>query len=191
MADLFWTCFSPEAKTFYKDIAKACNHAHLEVGLPMGHNNINLAIESMLQNTAAKYPIRRSHVIMLYITASPRSAPLNSLFTRPLPHRLVVALVDGAAARRDYYQSPFNLKHFGLNEIKITSNTTTLPTTPYMLDFKEKKYLHTFIQLFEGIGIGTDNKSNTKAIVLTCDPNKALKYNKFARNNELKQFDSR
>uniref|UniRef100_A0A915HL56 Uncharacterized protein n=1 Tax=Romanomermis culicivorax TaxID=13658 RepID=A0A915HL56_ROMCU len=31
IADLFWTCFSPEGKTFYRRIAKACNHLHREV----------------------------------------------------------------------------------------------------------------------------------------------------------------
>uniref|UniRef100_A0A915HN59 Uncharacterized protein n=1 Tax=Romanomermis culicivorax TaxID=13658 RepID=A0A915HN59_ROMCU len=31
MADLSWIHFSPKAKTFYKNIAKACNHLHCEV----------------------------------------------------------------------------------------------------------------------------------------------------------------
>uniref|UniRef100_A0A915K685 Uncharacterized protein n=1 Tax=Romanomermis culicivorax TaxID=13658 RepID=A0A915K685_ROMCU len=31
MADLLWTRFSPEAKIFYKDIAKACNHSRREM----------------------------------------------------------------------------------------------------------------------------------------------------------------
>uniref|UniRef100_A0A915HHI6 Uncharacterized protein n=1 Tax=Romanomermis culicivorax TaxID=13658 RepID=A0A915HHI6_ROMCU len=36
MADLFWTPFPPEAMIFHNNIAKACNHLHPEVGLPMG-----------------------------------------------------------------------------------------------------------------------------------------------------------
>uniref|UniRef100_A0A915HVN6 Uncharacterized protein n=1 Tax=Romanomermis culicivorax TaxID=13658 RepID=A0A915HVN6_ROMCU len=36
MADLSLTNFSPEAKTYFKDIANSCDHLHPEVGLPMG-----------------------------------------------------------------------------------------------------------------------------------------------------------
>uniref|UniRef100_A0A915KPF3 Uncharacterized protein n=1 Tax=Romanomermis culicivorax TaxID=13658 RepID=A0A915KPF3_ROMCU len=36
MADLFSTSFSPEAKTFHKDIAEASNHLCCEVELPVG-----------------------------------------------------------------------------------------------------------------------------------------------------------
>ena len=123
-------------------------------------DNINLALETMLANTAAKYPIRRCQVSSLFITQNRRSTPINSLFSGPLPRRLVVALVSGSGARGSYLHDPFYFRNFGINEIKITSGSTVVPITPYSLNFNENNYLRSYIQMFEGLGISNDNKGN-------------------------------
>jgi hypothetical protein len=123
-------------------------------------DSISLAIENMLQTTSVKYPVRRCQVTCMHITENRRSTPLNSLFSGPLPRRLVVGLVGSGAVRGDYSFSPFNFNDFGISEIKVTSGSVTIPTTPYKLDFEDNKFLRTYIQMYEGLGIGNDNKGN-------------------------------
>ena len=123
-------------------------------------DSINLAIETMLQNTTIKYPIRRTQITTLHITENRRSTPLNALFTGITPRRLVVGLVKAEALRGNYNLSPFDFQDFGISEIKLTSSTVTLPNTPYKLNFDENKYVRAFVDMFEGLNVGNDNRGN-------------------------------
>lgn len=122
--------------------------------------SINMAIESMLQNTTVKYPIRRTHLTSLHVTENRRSTPLNALFSGNVPRRLVVGMVLAKGARGAYDESPLTFQNFGLSEIKITSGTVTVPSTPYKLNFDENRYLRAYMQMFEGLGTAGDDKGN-------------------------------
>jgi hypothetical protein len=123
-------------------------------------DGINLAIESMLQNTTVKYPIRRTQITSLHITENRRSTPLNSLFSGSLPRRIVVGMVAAESARGSYKKSPFDFRDFGISEIKITSGSTTVPSTPYKLDFDSNRFIKAYVQLFEGMGVAGEDKGN-------------------------------
>jgi hypothetical protein len=124
------------------------------------NDSIGLAIESMLQNTSVKYPIRRVQLTSMHITENRRSTPLNSLFSGILPRRILVALVEATASRGSYKSSPFCFKDYGLREIRIVSGTNTVPTTPYRLNFENKQCLRAYNQMFEGLGISGEDKGN-------------------------------
>lgn len=124
-------------------------------------DGINTAIETMLRTASAKYPIRRTQVTTLHITENRRSTPLNSLFSGALPRRLVVGLVDAEAARGHMAKSPFNFQHFNVTEIKVSSGTNIVPSTPYKLNFADgDNYMRAFVQMFEGLGTGSDDRGN-------------------------------
>ena len=122
--------------------------------------SISLAIENMLSNTSAKYPIRRTQLTTIHITENRRSTPLNSLFNGPSPRRIVVGMVKAEASRGSNITSPFNFENFGISEIKITSGTVTVPSTPDQLNFDANLYIRAFAQMFEGLGIAGNDKGN-------------------------------
>lgn len=142
------------------DIQKMCMYMKkVEIS-----DDVNVAIETMLQRNSAKYPIRRTQITTIHITENRRSTPLNSLFTGILPRRLVVGLVSAEGSRGSYKTCPFHFKPFSIAEIKIVSGTTTVPSTPLKLDFSRNMFKRAFTQLFEGIGIANEDKGNDISI---------------------------
>ena len=51
-------------------------------------------------------------------------------------------------------------EHFNVEDIKITSGTTVVPSTPYKLNFGVGWVMRAFTKLFEGIGISGEDKGN-------------------------------
>jgi len=127
-------------------------------------DSLNVAIETMLHRTSAKYPIRRTQLTTLHITENRRSTPLNSLFTGVLPRRLIIGLVAAEAARGSFKTCPFQFKPFAISEIKISSGNITVPAMPYKLDFDQNIYKKAFVQLFEGIGIAGNDRGNNISV---------------------------
>uniref|UniRef100_A0A915K0P5 Uncharacterized protein n=1 Tax=Romanomermis culicivorax TaxID=13658 RepID=A0A915K0P5_ROMCU len=123
-------------------------------------DSISMAIESMLQTTSVKYPLRRTQITTLHVTENRRSTPLNSLFSGVLPRRLVIGMVAAHAARGTYTSNPFMFHDFGIAEIKVVSGTNVVPSSPYKLDFEKNQLTRAFIQMFEGLDIAGDDKGN-------------------------------
>jgi len=123
-------------------------------------DSIGMAIESMLQTTSAKYPIKRVQLTTMHITENRRSTPLNSLFSGILPRLIVVAMVEAEAARGSIKKNPFLFKDFGLSEIKITIGNVSVPSTPCKFAFSNNKLVRGFIQMFDGLNMATDDKGN-------------------------------
>jgi len=123
-------------------------------------DSIGVAIESMLQTTSAKYPIKRVQLTTMHITENRRSTPLNSLFSGILPRRVLVSMVDAEAARGSMKKNPFLFKDFGLSEIKITSGNLTLPSTPFKFSFENNKLISGYLQMYDGLNMSGDDKGN-------------------------------
>lgn len=124
-------------------------------------DNFNLAIDAALtENASVKYPIRRIQMSHITITDNRRTTPLNSLFTGTLPRRIVLGMVAAEAMLGTYNTSPFNFQPFSIRQIAITCGTTTIPATPYDLDFANNQFLRAYIQLFRGMGMYKVDRSN-------------------------------
>jgi hypothetical protein len=158
--------FKKDGQKYQLDIKQMCLYMK-KVELA---DSVSLAIENMIQNTTVKYPIRRCHLTTMHITQNRRTTPLNSLFSGPLPRRLVIGLVATDASRGSFSFNPFNFRNFGISEISITSGSTTVPATPYKLNFADNECIRSYVQLFEGLGIAGDNKGNhvTLEMFKTC-----------------------
>ena len=84
--------------------------------------SVFLAHAKALENSTAKYPIRR---VMCKTTTIPngfRDISHEKLFSRQLPTRLVIALVNNAGFNGALDRNPFNFEHFNLMEISVYSD---------------------------------------------------------------------
>jgi hypothetical protein len=122
--------------------------------------SLNLALERTLATHTAKYPIRRVEVKSLHIDAGRRDAPENSLFNGQIPRRLIIACVEADAFDGVHRKSPFNFQNFGIKEISVTAAGEIFPSQPLTMDFSMNLYAKAYTQLFEGLGIGQENKGN-------------------------------
>lgn len=127
-------------------------------------DSVNLALETTLANYAAKYPIRRVSMTNLHVSNPARSTPLHTLFSGQLPRRILFACVEGSAYRGTYKKSPFNFQPFNMNEVKVICGGRTFPAFPMKIDFKNRKYIHAYNQLFEALDQVHDNKGNIISI---------------------------
>ncbi len=123
-------------------------------------DSTGLAIERVLNNNTAKYPVRRVTMMNLHVASTSQSTPLNTLFSGQLPRRIIFGCVDADAYRGNVKKWPFNFKSYSINEVKVVCGGTTFPAHPLKLDFKNNKYIRAFDQLFESLDMARDNQGN-------------------------------
>jgi len=122
--------------------------------------SVGLAIERALHETSAKYPIRRVEIKSMNVAAGMRSTPDNALFNGQIPRRLLIGCVDNDAFHGTYTKSPFNFKNFDIRKVSILVAGEYYPAKPLNLHFGDDMYMHALVQLFEGLGMGGENKGN-------------------------------
>lgn len=122
--------------------------------------SVMMGIERTLTEFTAKYPIRRVELKSMNVAAGLRSTQNNSIFSGQLPRRLVIGCVDSDAFHGTYAKSPFNFKNYSIQNVFITAGGQTFPSKPLQMNFPQNHYVRAFIQLFEGLGIGGENKGN-------------------------------
>jgi len=123
--------------------------------------SVSLALERSLIQYSAKYPFRRVEIRTIHVNAGLRETPENAIFNGQIPRRLVVGCVDADAYHGTYGKSPFNFKNYNIDEVSITAAGQMYPAKPLTPDFPNNRYTHSFLQLFEGLGLSDDNGGNT------------------------------
>ena len=81
--------------------------------------SVFLACAKALENTTAKYPIRRVMCKTITIPNGFRDVSHEKLFSGQLPACLVIALVGNAAYNSTFDRSPFNFTHCNLIKISV------------------------------------------------------------------------
>ena len=122
--------------------------------------SVNLALERSLMQYTAKYPVRRVEIKTIHVNQGARATPNNAIFNGQIPRRIVIGCIDADAYHGDYTKSPFNFKNNRIDKVSITAAGQTYPSKPLTMNFGDDLYTHAFVQLFEGLGIGDDNKGN-------------------------------
>lgn len=122
--------------------------------------SVGLSLEKTMRQFTAKYPVRRVEIKNVHASAGRRETPENAIFNGQVPRRLIIGCVAAAAYHGTYGTSPFNFQNFNINEISVTAAGDTYPTKPLSLDFAHDLYARGFLQLFEGLGIGCEDKGN-------------------------------
>jgi len=119
--------------------------------------SVSLAIESTLQKTAAKYPVRRVSIKAIQLEAGRRDTPTNTLFDGQIPRRIIVGCVGSTAFHGAINRSPFNFKNLDATSIQVTAGGVSYPANPLTMDFGNGRFTQAFVQLYEALGLsGTD-----------------------------------
>jgi len=115
--------------------------------------SVFLAHAKALENSTAKYPIRRAVCKTITIPNTFRDINIEKLFSGQLPSRLVVGLVANAAYNGANNRNPFNFANFNLMEISVyTDGQQQYGMKPLSTDFTNALYIRAYNTLFSGTG---------------------------------------
>lgn len=123
-------------------------------------DSVNLALETVLKSTPAKYPLRRVLMTNLHVANPARETAHHTLFSGQLPRRLVFGCVEGDAYRGTMAKSPFIFKNFNISDVKVICGGQTFPAQSLHVDFKNDLYMNAYNQMFEALDIARNNKGN-------------------------------
>ena len=123
-------------------------------------SSLAIAQEQHLISSPAKYPIKRVQMTALRVDAGRRTAPLNSVFSGQIPRRVIVCMVDSEAYHGHWQKSPWYFKNYNLEQIYITAGGQQFPSVPLKTDFKNKRYMQAFLNLFETLNLNAPNRGN-------------------------------
>jgi ribonucleoside-diphosphate reductase beta chain len=89
---------------------------------------------------AIKFPIKRVQLISPNIARGTKVFQEN-IMNGQLPSRVIIGLVDGDAFAGAYNKSPFNFKHYDVEEMYLHWNGETFPSNKYTTSFANKDAL--------------------------------------------------
>ncbi len=138
-------------KTKVKDMTFYVRKVELE-------DSVAIGIEHTLLSFAAKYPVRRSLVKSIHIAAAGRSSPNNTLFTGPLPNRVILGLIATGAYHGTLDSNPLNFSHNNVSRVKVIAGGTTYPSHPLTFDYGNGAYQQGYYGLYDALGLIDDNK---------------------------------
>jgi len=123
--------------------------------------SVFLAHAKALENSTAKYPIRRVVCKSFTIPVGFRDVSHEKLFSGQLPKRLVVGLVNNEAFNGAFARNPFNFEHFNLSEISIYSDgQQQYGIKPLTMNFEDHQYVRAYQTLFTGTGKAFRDEGN-------------------------------
>ena len=115
--------------------------------------SIFLAHAKALENSTAKYPIRRAVCKTVTIPNTFRDINIEKLFSGQLPSRLVIGLVANVAFNGIVNRNPFNFAHYNLMEISVyCDGQQQYGIKPLTTDYTKSLYIRAFNTLFSGTG---------------------------------------
>jgi len=115
--------------------------------------SVFLAHAKALENSTAKYPIRRAVCKTVTIPNTFRDINVEKLFSGQLPSRLVIGLVANLAFNGTFNRNPFNFAHYNLMEISVYSDgQQQYGIKPLTTDYANSLYIRAYNTLFSGTG---------------------------------------
>jgi len=113
--------------------------------------SVFLAHAKALENSTAKYPIRRAVCKTVRIPNTFRDINIEKLFSGQLPSCLIIGLVANAAFNGANNRNPFNFAHYNLMEISVyTDGQQQYSMKPLSKDFINSLYIRAYNTLFSG-----------------------------------------
>lgn len=123
-------------------------------------NSVRLGHAEALLLSPAKYPIKRTDVKTVSITAGLRDKSIDNLYLGPTPNRIIIGFVDNRALNGDYKYNPFNFQNFGLNYLSLYIDAQQIPSRALTPDFDNNEYMECYYTLFSGTGIHFKDEGN-------------------------------
>ena len=123
---------------------------------------VALAQANTLEQTTAKYPLRRVEVKTFPISQGNQSFTRERMFLGQTPKRIVIGCVENTAINGDFKKNPYNFKHFNLNFLALYIDGEQLPWKPLKPKFvgPDSNYLMAYQTLFSGLNNLHQNSGN-------------------------------
>lgn len=139
--------------------------------------SLRLGIEANLLKMPAKYPMKKVEARFFTHSANTSNLSEQNLFSGNLPTRVVIGLVSTLALDGKNTLSPFNFKHYEMQNIELRVNGRALPTPDGInLDIANKLYTQAYASIFLGSGGFFENSS-------------PMSYEEYLEGNFLVMFD--
>lgn len=106
-----------EIQDMYLNICKVS----VSNGLFVGHQNV------LKSQITAKYPYVNTEVKLISIPSGQITFSHNNIFPQARPSKVVVAFVSSKSAAGDFKLSPYNFKHYNLNQITLKVDGIPVP----------------------------------------------------------------
>lgn len=114
-----------------------------------------------LNNTTAKYPIRRVEVKSFSVTTGTRTINRDNVFLGQLPRRVIIAMVNNESFVGSSKKNPLKLDHNNLNYISIEAGGISYPAQPLTPTFgTNNNYIMSYMTLFTETGKVFDDSGN-------------------------------
>ena len=120
---------------------------------------LSLDIANKLNTEPARYGLRRSMLKTLAITEGRTEFNAN-LYTKEVPRRIIIGMVERSAYDGHKNKSPFDFKPFDVRDICITANGRNYPQVPYNLNFGNNRFVRAFHDMQEYTGHSYTTESN-------------------------------
>ena len=117
-----------------------------------------LSHAAVMQNTSAKYPVRRVEMKSFSLSQGDMGASRDNIVLGQMPTRVVLALVDGAAMNGHLGKNPFNFKHHNLNYLALHVDSEQIPVTAFTPDFDNGLYVREYQAIFDALGTWKSDK---------------------------------
>lgn len=132
-------------------------------------DGLSMDIAQRLENSPARYGIRRSELKSAVITGGVNEFH-TTLFTEQIPRRIIVVLVEPDAYNGSLTKSPFVFKPHQVRDISVISGGITWPAVLYNMKWEnltdvknpiyDNAYMRCYNDLMEGIGLANSIETN-------------------------------
>ena len=111
-----------------------------------------LSLEKVISTKGALYPL--SHVSMKHFTLSSgaTSVHVDSVFSGQMPNRILMGLVENEAFTGHYAKSPFNFRHFNMQEAYILADGQQIPSMPYQFNYPQDSFMEGYASVMRCSG---------------------------------------
>ena len=146
-------CLMGDAKVNIDDVSLFVRKVKVHPSIQLGHIKA-------LERTTAKYPIRRVETKVFSIPKGNLSANQENLFLGQLPKRIVIGLVENTAFSGVPSKNPFKFDHFNADFLALYLDGSQVPCKPLQPDFDNNLYTRSYVSLFTGTGLLTQDRGN-------------------------------
>ena len=112
-----------------------------------------LAFEKNIAKTPIRIPINYVSLKSISLSSGISSYSQNGIFTGPLPHLVIIGLIENAAFVGTYNKNPFEFKHYDVNSLCLHVNGRSVPSRAYQPDFAKNNYVDSYLSLWGGLSM--------------------------------------
>ena len=112
------------------------------------YDDVQVALDKEMASTGRViYPIRRVDVKSYAVGRGSKVFQENNIISGQIPTRVIIGMVDNDALSGSYAKSPFNFKHYGIEEMYLHFDGDIYPSNMYKTSFPDKDALVPWLNL--------------------------------------------